>query len=408
MTASPPHATASRAAVVFIFFTAVLDMLALGMIVPVLPKLVVTLEGGDTAHAARIFGLFGTAWALMQFFFSPVLGALSDRFGRRPVILLSNLGLGVDYVFMALAPTLRWLFVGRVISGITAASTATAGAYIADVTPPERRAAGFGMLGAAFGIGFVIGPAVGGFLGTIDPRLPFWVAGGLSLLNALYGLIVLPESLPPARRAPFSWRRANPIGALGLLRSNRKLLGLAMVNFLRNLAHVVLPSTSVLYVSHRYGWDGRMVGLNLAAIGVCSLVVQGGFVQPVVTRFGERGTLVVGMLCGVAGFAVSGLATTGALFWGSVPLLALWGLSGPPLQGLMTRRVGPSEQGQLQGANSSLQGIAQLIGPGIFTVAFANGIDPHHSWDVPGAAFLLGALLLVVATTAAWRVTQAR
>src|SRR5262245_49717009 len=215
--AAPVDRGPRSAAVVFIFITVVLDMLALGLIVPVLPKLVVEFMGGDTAGAARISGLFGTAWALMQLVFSPLLGALSDRFGRRPVILISLFGLGLDYVLMALAPSLRWLFAGRVISGITAATFATANAYIADVSPPERRAAGFGLLGAAFGLGFVLGPALGGVLGSIGPRLPFWAAAGLTLANALYGVFVLPESLPRERRARFEWRRANPIGSLRLL-----------------------------------------------------------------------------------------------------------------------------------------------------------------------------------------------
>src|SRR5881394_2419445 len=235
-------------AAAFIFVTILLDMFALGLILPILPKLVESFVNNDTATAARIFGLFGTAWAVMQFIFSPVLGALSDRFGRRPIVLLSNFGLGLDYVLMALAPNLAWLFVGRAISGITAASFSTAGAYIADVTPPERRAAGFGMVGAAFGLGFVIGPALGGILGQLDPRLPFWVAGAMALVNASYGFFVLPESLPPERRSAFSWRKANPVGSLELLRSHPELSGLAVTSFLMQLAHVVLPSVTVLYM----------------------------------------------------------------------------------------------------------------------------------------------------------------
>ena len=237
MTTSSPH---RRAAFAFVFITVLLDMFALGVIIPVLPNLIEDFMGGNTAKAATIYGIFGTVWALMQFICSPILGTLSDRFGRRKVILLSNVGLGLDYVLMALAPTIGWLFVGRVISGITAASVSTAGAYIADVTPPEQRAAKFGLLGAAFGFGFVVGPALGGVLGDIDPRLPFWVAAGFSLANAMYGLFVLPESLPVEKRSAFSWRKANPIGALRLLRSHRELWGLASVGFLSNLAHVDL------------------------------------------------------------------------------------------------------------------------------------------------------------------------
>src|SRR6201986_4089614 len=267
-----PPASARGAAVAFIFVTILLDMFALGLIMPILPKLVESFVDNDTAHAARIFGVFGTAWALMQFFFSPILGALSDRFGRRPVVLLSNFGLGLDYVLMALAPSLIWLFVGRVISGITSASVSTAFAYIADITPPEQRAAMFGKVGVAFGAGFILGPAVGGLLGDTDPRLPFWVAAGLSFVNTLYGFLILPESLALDRRAPFRWRNANPLGALKLLRSNRVLTGLAVVNFVAQLAHVVLPSTFVLYATYRYGWDARTVGLTLAMVGICAVV----------------------------------------------------------------------------------------------------------------------------------------
>src|SRR5216683_841611 len=290
-------------------------MLALGMIIPVLPKLVMNFLAGDTARAAKVYGLFGTVWALMQFVFAPVLGALSDRYGRRPVILLSNFGLGLDYIFMALSPTLSWLFAGRVISGITAASIPTAGAYIADVTAPEKRAGAFGLMGAAFGIGFVLGPALGGILGGIHPRLPFWVAAGFSLVNAMYGLFVLPESLAPEKRGAFSWRRANPIGALTLLRSHPELFGLATANFLVNLSHVVFPSVFVLYGGYRYGWNESTVGLTMALFGISSMIVQAGLVGPVVKRFGERRALLIGLVCAAAGMTIFALAATGRLFW---------------------------------------------------------------------------------------------
>src|SRR5215468_4714514 len=285
---------ARGAAVAFIFVTILLDTLALGIIIPILPKLIESFVANDTASAARIFGLFGTAWALMQFFFSPVLGSLSDRFGRRPVVLLSNFGLAADYVLMALAPSLAWLFVGRVISGITSASVSTAFAYIADTTAPDKRAAYFGKIGVAFGAGFILGPALGGLLGDFSPRLPFWAAAALSLANGLYGLFILPESLPKERRAAFRWKSANPIGMLPFLRSSPILAGLQLANFFSQLAHVVLPSTSVLYLSYRYGWDVRTVGLTLAIVGVCSMVVQGLAVGPIVRRFGERRALLLG------------------------------------------------------------------------------------------------------------------
>jgi DHA1 family tetracycline resistance protein-like MFS transporter len=402
-----PNQAGRLAAFVFIFATVLLDMLAIGVVIPVLPKLVVDFMGGDTELAAKVLGVFGSAWALMQFIFSPVQGALSDRFGRRLMILISNFGVGLDYVLMALAPTVAWLFVGRVISGITAASIATAYAYVADVTPPEQRAGRFGLLGAAFGAGFVCGPALGGFAGSISPRLPFWIAAGLSLANACYGVMVLPESLPRSGRAPFRWQRANPFGALMLLRSHRTLFGLSGVNFLDYLAHAALPSISVLYVFYRYGWDERAVGLMLAGVGLASVIVQGMVVGPVTKRIGERAALILGLGFGAAGFFVCAVAPTGIAFCFSIPLLALWGLANPASMALMSRAVGASEQGQLQGANASLTGIANLIGPGLFTLTFAYAIGAGRGWSLPGAPFLISTLLVVLAAIIAWRVTRA-
>ena len=396
-----------RGAVAFIFVTILLDMLALGLIMPILPKLIESFVANDTAQAARIFGLFGTAWALMQFVFSPVLGSLSDRFGRRPVILLSNFGLAADYVLMAMAPSLAWLFIGRLISGITSASISTAFAYIADLTPPERRAAIFGRMGAAFGAGFVLGPATGGLLGDIDPRLPFWAAAGLSFVNAVYGLLVLPESLGHERRSPFRWRTANPLGALQLLRSDRMLAGLSMVNFITQLAHVVLPSTFVLYATYRYGWDTRTVGLTLAIVGVCAMVVQGGAVGWIVRSLGERGALLLGLCSGTLGFLIFGLAPTGMLSWLGIPAMALWGVSGAAIQALMTRLVPADRQGQLQGATSSVQSMAQLAGPFLFTLTFAYFIGATAPVHLPGAPFLLASMLLVVALAIALRTIRA-
>jgi DHA1 family tetracycline resistance protein-like MFS transporter len=403
-TSSP--APARRASVIFIFITIVLDVLAMGIIIPVLPRLVTGFMRGDTASAAEIYGVFGTVWAFMQFVSSPVLGALSDRFGRRPVILVSSFGLGLDFVLMALAPTLGWLFVGRVLSGITSAGFTTAGAYIADVTPPEKRAAGFGMLGAAFGLGFVLGPAVGGILGGMHPRLPFWVAAGLTLVNATYGLFVLPESLPLERRAGFSWRRANPVGALSLLRSHPEVLGLAGVMLLYNLAHESLPSVFVLYAGYRFGWGELFVGLTLAGAGVAAMIVQGGLVRPIVARFGERRAIFAGLAFGAVGFAIYGLAPTGPLFLIGIPVMAFWGLFGPAAQSLMTHRVGLSEQGQLQGALNSLRGITGLIGPTLFTQIFARFIDAKSPVKLPGAPFLLATLLLIGAGAIALGVTR--
>jgi DHA1 family tetracycline resistance protein-like MFS transporter len=344
----------------------------------------------------------------MQFLAMPFLGALSDRFGRRPVILVSCLGLGLDYFLMALAPDLAWLFVGRVISGITAASFSTAFAYIADVTPPEKRAAAFGMVGAGFGLGFTLGPALGGVLGGVDPRLPFWVAGVLALANAAYGYFVLPESLPREKRAAFSWKRANPVGALRLLRSHRELYGIAAVLFLMQLSHVVFPAVTVLYMGYRYGWGEVAVGLVLSAVGVCSMIVQGGLIRPVVKRIGERRALGAGLAFGAAGMAIYGLAPSGAIFLAGIPVMALWGFAGPSAQALMSRRVDPSEQGQLQGATASLQAVTGMIGPAIFTQVFAQSIAGGEGLHVPGMAFFVAAAMLVAAGAIAWFVTRER
>ena len=400
--------TTRRAALAFIFVTVVVDVLAFGIIIPVLPKLVESFEGGNTAAAAVTYGIFGTAWGLMQFFFMPVMGALSDRFGRRPVILISCFGLGLDFFLMALAPNLTWLFVGRVISGITASGFSTAFAYIADIAPPEKRAASFGLVGAAFGLGFVLGPALGGVLGQVDARLPFWVAGCLAVLNAAYGFFILPESLDADKRSKFQWRKANPVGSLLLLRSHPELSGLAVAYFLMQLAHVVLPSITVLYMSYRYGWNELTVGLVLAGVGVCSMIVQGGLVKPVVAKLGERRAIAVGLAFGTVGFLFYGLATTGFIFLAGIPVMALWGFAGPAVQASMTRHVGPSEQGQLQGANASLVAIAGIGGPALFSQIFASFIGPRAAFNLPGAPFVLAASMLAVAGLIAWYATRSR
>jgi DHA1 family tetracycline resistance protein-like MFS transporter len=406
MTAEPGR---RRAALSFIFITVLLDMLALGLIVPVLPRLVVDFVRGDTARAAEFIGLFTTAWALMQFLFSPLLGLLSDRFGRRPVILLSNLGLGLDYIVMALAPTLGWLFAGRLLSGITSASIPTATAYISDVTPAEKRARSFGMLGAAFGVGFVLGPALGGWLGVMNPRLPFWVAGACSLTNALYGLLVLPESLSPElRQKQLRWKSANPVGALKLLRSHPELLGLATVNFLGYVAHEVYATVYVLYAGYRYAWNARTIGISLAVVGVSTMIISTTVVGPVVKHLGERRALLLGLLCGALGFAIFGWATVGWVFLAAIPINGLWGLAGPPSQSLMTQRVSRSEQGELQGAIGSVRSVAMLVGPGLFSLVFAAFIAPERSAPVPGAPWYLASFILVVAAGVAVAVAPKR
>jgi MFS transporter, DHA1 family, tetracycline resistance protein len=403
-----PRTGGSRAAFVFILVTVAMDFLAFGIIAPVLPNLIIQFEGGNIARASAITGYFGFAWATMQFLFSPVLGAWSDRFGRRPIILISCLGLGLDYIFMAVAPTVAWLFVGRIISGITTSNVSTAFAYVADVSPPEKRAKQYGLLGASFGVGFVIGPAVGGLLGHYSLRAPFWAAAVLSLANFLYGALVLPESLPAEKRAKSAWHMANPLGSLTLLRSHRVLSGLSVVCVLYYLAHQALPSVFVLYTEYRYGWNERSVGIALGAVGVCVAVVSGGLVGPYVKKFGERFSLVSGLFFGVLGFAGFGLATRGWAFLGAVPLIALWGVAGPAMQSLMSQMVEPSSQGKLQGAINSLRALTGMAGPLLFTQVFSAAISPGRAVQAPGAPYLLATVLLAGSVVLAAVVTRKR
>jgi DHA1 family tetracycline resistance protein-like MFS transporter len=389
-----------RGALAFIYVTVLLDMLAFGLAIPVLAFLYKELAGGDTARAASVSGGFGLAFAVMQLVFAPVLGSLSDRFGRRPVLILSNLGLAADYALMALAPSLAWLFVGRLIAGVTTASSSTASAYIADTAAPEKRAAAFGMLGALFSVGFILGPSLGGELGAIDLRLPFWVAGGLSLANSLYGLFVLPESLPPERRATFHWERASPFGALALLRGNPLLLGLAAVALLNNLGHDVNPHVFGFYAMERYGFDEALVGRTLVAVGIGGVVVSGLLVGPLVRVLGERKALLLGLACGALGFGLQAAAPSALWFWAGVPLINLWSINGPAMQSLMVARVDASAQGQLQGALQSLRGLCSLVTPVLFTQVFVLGTPVLAGAPYWLAAALVGAALLVAVLVA--------
>lgn len=402
----PQPAGKRRAALGFIFVTALIDIIAIGVIIPVLPKLVQSFTQGDAGKAAQVYGVFGAVFALMQFVSSPFQGALSDRFGRRPVLLVSIFGLGLDYILMALAPNLAWLFVGRIISGMTAASFSTANAYIADITPPEKRAAAFGLMGTAFGVGFILGPLLGGLLGQYDPRWPFWAAAALALANGLYGLFVLPESLPEDRRAPFVLRNANPLGSMRLYGAHRDLTMLAGVLFLFYLAHQVLQSSMVLYTTHRYGWTAVTVGLSLGITGLGSILVQSFVIKPFVKRWKERGALYCGLFCGALGMAWYGTAPTGWLYWGGAPVFALMGLVGPGINGLMSRRVSPTEQGRLQGANSGLMAGAGLIGPILFTEVFAWSIRQRP--ELPGLALYLSSAFILCALALAWRTPRAQ
>jgi MFS transporter, DHA1 family, tetracycline resistance protein len=396
-----------RPAVVFILVTVMLDMLGIGLIAPVLPKLILSFLGNNMTAASNWTGAFLTVFALMQFLFSPLLGVLSDRVGRRPVILLSNLGLGLDYFVMAVAPTLRWLFIGRAISGFTASSIPTAMAYITDVTPREKRAGAFGMIGAAFGLGFILGPALGGLLGDANPRLPFWVAGGLSLANALYGFLVLPESLSAEKRKPFTLGRANPLGSLVLLRSHPELFQLATIQFLAYLAHQVFDVWA-LYAIYRYSWSAGSIGVSLAVVGISTAVISGGLTGRIVRWIGERRALYTGQFFGALGMVMASLARTGAWYIAAIPVISIWNISGPSAQGMMTHRVSEREQGELQGAISSLRSLAVLIGPGLFTLTFSFFIDKNRGLNMPGAPWYLAAALLFTDCLLSTRIQQQR
>lgn len=399
--ASAPEAggakPAKAPAAAFIFMTVMLDMLALGMIAPVLPRLIASFLHGDASAAAKMLGLFGTVFAGMQFFCSPILGSLSDRFGRRPVVLLSNFGLGADYLLMAWAPALPWLLLGRIVSGITASSIPTAMAYMADVTPHEKRAAAFGMLNAAFGVGFVLGPALGGVLGSVNPRLPFLVAACLSLVNGCYGLFVLPESLKLENRARFSWKRANPIGSVAMLGRTRVIMTMSVVLLLGYVAQQSLMNVYVLYADYRYHWSDRAVGLSLGLVGVFTILYGAFVVRWATKKFGERTCIWVGLVGGALGYMGFGLSKTGLLLLMAIPLMNLMSITWPSAQGIMSRGTSPSEQGQLQGAINSIRGAAGIMGPGLFTFIFARAVGPRAIVNLPGLPFFTAAALLLVA-----------
>ena len=398
--------SASRAATLFILVTVLLDIMALGIMLPALPKLVESFIPDNAVLAAQVYGVFGMSWGLMQFFGAPILGALSDRYGRRAVILLSNLGLGLDYILMALAPNLWILLIGRLIAGVTSASMATAFAYVADVTPSDQRAAEYGKLMAVFGLGLIIGPAIGGVLASIDPRLPFWAAGSFSLINAVYGFFVLPESLTRDQRRPFSWRRANPYGALRLLTRNKAIFSLSVVSFLDSLALLSLPSTFVLYATHKFGWTQDIVGLTFAGVGLGLAIVHGLLTKPVVRLLGERTTMLVGLIFGTAGFALYGISWEGWVIWAAIPLIALWGLSDPTIQSLMTAQFDDREQGQLQGALASLMALAETIGPLISTQVYATALQLGPDVIPAGSPFLVAAAMQLAGCWLAYRVTK--
>jgi len=396
----PPRA----AALAFIFVTVALDMLAFGVVIPVLPRLILEFRGGDTASAAWWQALFGSVFAALQFACAPAIGALSDRFGRRPVILLSSVALALDYVLIALAPNLWWLLVGRAIAGLCSASISVPNAYIADATPPERRAASYGIIGAAFGLGFILGPALGGVAGEVDTRLPFWIAAGLSLANFAWGLLVLPESLPPERRAAFELRHANPLGALRMLRAQPLVWGLVGVAALNYLAHDSLPHVFVLYTHLRYGWDSHTVGLALAAVGVTSMLVSALLVGRIVRLVGEVRALFFGLGTGTLGFALYAWAPSTGWIFVAIAVGSLWSVWGAAAQSILTQQVDPAEQGRLQGALAALRSACQMSTPLLFNGVFALAVE-NPEWIVPGAPFWLSALLVAASLPLAARVT---
>ncbi len=408
VTDGAPPKGGRQAAVLFVYFSALMDIFALGIMIPVLPNLIKHFVGGGlsdaaaTAQAAHYSMYFAVTWGVMQFFCGPVMGMLSDRFGRRPVLLISIFGLGIDYLFMALAPTLSWLFVGRVINGVTSASFSTANAYVADVTAPQDRAKAFGLMGSAFGIGFIVGPAIGGTLGAIDLRLPFYFSAGLALINWLYGFFVLPESLPKDRRSPaLNWRRANPIAAFGLLLEFPTLIGLSLVMVLFQLAHNVFPSIFILFVGHRWHWGPGLAGPTMMLTGVLSLLVQIFVVGRVVKALGERGALLIGLGCAAAAFLVYGLAPNWMIFLMAAPLGALGGLIGPGAQSLMSRRVPGNQQGRLQGVNSAFMGVCSIIGPVIYLSSLSFAVQ-RETVVPPGLPILIAAAFCAAALVAAW------
>ena len=387
----------------FIFITLLIDVIGLGIIIPVVPKLIEELTGEGLSRASEYSGWLTFAYASAQFCCAPVVGGLSDKLGRRPVLLAALLGLGLDYVFLSFAPTLAWVFVGRVIAGITGASFTTATAYIADISTPEKRAQNFGLVGAAFGMGFIIGPAVGGLLAGFGSRVPFMAAAGLSLCNFLYGYFVLPESLPSDKRRPFEWRRANPVASLLRLRQYPAVLGLVAALVLIYLAGSATQSVWTFYTMLKFGWTERLVGISLAVVGLFSGLVQGGLVRVAIPRLGAARAIVIGLVCYTVGFVLFAFASKGWLMLAFLAPYCLGGLAGPALQGTISGQVPANEQGELQGSLTSLISATGVVGPLLMTHLFAFFTRPTAPVQFPGAPFLLGAVLTLISVGLAVR-----
>lgn len=398
--------TRTRHALAFIAVTLLLDTIGFGLIMPVYPRLLVELTGQGLSRAAVYGGWLGFVYAAMQFVCAPVLGNLSDRYGRRRVILFAVGALGIDYIVMGLAPTLAWLFIGRAISGAAGASFTPAYAYVADISPPERRAQNFGVVSASFGTGFIVGPAIGGLLGSLGPRAPFFVAAAMSLINFFYGLFVLPESLPPERRRAFQWRRANPLGTLIQMKKHPVVLGLLLSLFLWGLANQVMPTTWAFYTKFRFGWTEAIIGASLATAGLVMVSSQATFMRFIVPKLGERKAAVIGILGGIAAYTAFGLATAGWMMFAALSGWFFGAIVMPTVNALASHRIPRDAQGELQGAAASLFSLSAILGPPIMTHLFARFTAPDARFHVPGAAFLAAALLAIGSLIVFWMSTR--
>ncbi|GAA3989221.1 TCR/Tet family MFS transporter [Mucilaginibacter dorajii] len=392
-----------QAALGFIFVTLLIDVIGFGIIIPVMPKLIEHLIHGSLSEASLYSGLMLLAYSVMQFIFSPMIGNLSDKYGRRPVLLTSLLGFGVDYLFLAFAPSIGWLFVGRTIAGITGASFTTASAYIADISTPEKRAQNFGMIGVAFGIGFIIGPVLGGILGKWNVHYPFFAAAGLALLNAAYGFFILPESLALDHRRPFDWKRANPLGSLLQLKKYPSVIGLAASLFLVYFAAQSVQSVWTFFTIQKFGWNEDLVGYSLGFIGLMIAIVQGGLIRVILPKFGMERSIWVGLLFYSLGLILFAVASKSWMMFAFMIPYALGGIAGPALQGTMTNQVPANEQGELQGGLTSLMSLSSIFGPWIMTTLFYYFTRNTTKLYVPGAPFILGALLMLIAALLAIR-----
>lgn len=396
----------NKSGFIFVFLTVALDMLSIGIIIPIMPHLVSKLAGGNIADAALVTGWFATGWAIAQFFASPVLGSLSDHFGRKPIFLVSNGGQAIAFLIGALAPNLWVLLFSRILSGIVSGSVSTAYAYIADTEAPEKRAAKFGLLGAAFGLGFVLGPAIGGIMGAKNLQLPLYFAAISSTISFFFGLTFLKESLPPEKRTAFKWSKANPIAALEFFRDNKEVRALAIIKYLNDVAHIALPATFVLYANYRYGWTQKEAGMLMMMVGISGVIVQGGLIKRIVGAIGEKYALYFGLICGSLGFLGYGLANKPIFVYISIAFAALWGVYGASIQAFLTSKVSPIEQGRLQGALGSMTATAGIIGPPVFSHIFEFFITKGKSLNLPGAAMILSSCLIALALLGAIYVTR--